>query len=320
MEITSQQLNHPWFVAVWPGMGNVAVSAGYYLMAKLQMRPLAEFYSRELFDLDHIEVHQGLISIGNQPRNRIFVWSDPKQRHDIVLFIGEAQPPTGNYLFCRKLMDYANGLGVEKLFTFASMATEMHPEHEARVFGAATDKKTLHTLQNHHLNIIQGGQISGLNGTLLGAAKERGLSGACLLGEIPHIFSQLPFPKATMAILKVFTNMAHIDLDLSELAGHAQQMERELGGLLAQIEKKISQHRNQPPEEPWSIEPAVTIDEEQAPRINAQQKKHIERLFKQALDDRSKAYELKAFLDRLEVFDDYEDRFLDLFQKPDEDR
>ena len=37
------KLKNPWLVAVWPGMGNVAVSAGYYLMAKLGMHLLAEF-------------------------------------------------------------------------------------------------------------------------------------------------------------------------------------------------------------------------------------------------------------------------------------
>ena len=37
-----QKLNRPWLVAVWPGMGQVAISAGYYLMAKLGMHLLAE--------------------------------------------------------------------------------------------------------------------------------------------------------------------------------------------------------------------------------------------------------------------------------------
>ena len=31
------KFNKPWLVAVWPGMGHVAISAGYYLMAKLGM-------------------------------------------------------------------------------------------------------------------------------------------------------------------------------------------------------------------------------------------------------------------------------------------
>jgi len=42
----------------------------------------------------------------------------------------------------------------------------------------------------------------------------------------------------------------------------------------------------------------------------------IEGLFEQAGKDRSKAFELKQELDRLGVFKEHEDRFLDLFKKP----
>ena len=34
-ELPKLKLKNPWLVAVWPGMGHVAMSAGYYLMAKL---------------------------------------------------------------------------------------------------------------------------------------------------------------------------------------------------------------------------------------------------------------------------------------------
>ena len=36
-------LHHPWLVAVWPGMGGVAVNAGYYMLAKLGMHVMAEY-------------------------------------------------------------------------------------------------------------------------------------------------------------------------------------------------------------------------------------------------------------------------------------
>jgi hypothetical protein len=49
------KLNKPWLVAVWPGIGHVAISAGYYLMAKLGMHVLAEFSPRELFDVEHVD-------------------------------------------------------------------------------------------------------------------------------------------------------------------------------------------------------------------------------------------------------------------------
>ena len=302
-------LSQPWLVAVWPGMGNVALSAGYYLMAKLGMSLLADFSSPELFDVEHVEVKGGLIQAGALPRSRFFVWRDPAQRHDIVLFIGEAQPPLGKYAFCHKLIEYVQGLGVERVFTFAAMATQMHPEHDSRVFAAATDRESLEELRRLELELLEDGQIGGLNGVLLGAAAEAGLRGACLLGEMPHIFAQLPFPKASLAVLQVFTRMARVEIDFAELADQASAVERHLGQLLAEVEEQVT--RQAAPEEEEGYNPEPHEEERLAP----DDQRRIEQLFEQVGRDRSKAYELKSELDRLGVFKDYENRFLDLFRK-----
>ena len=50
------------------------------------------------------------------------------------------------------------------------------------------------------------------------------------------------------------------------------------------------------------------------PRLTPGEEQRIEQLFEEAKQNRSKAYVLKQELDRLEVFADYEDRFLDLFK------
>jgi proteasome assembly chaperone (PAC2) family protein len=301
-------LHHPWLVAVWPGMGNVALNAGFYLLAKLNMTVIAEYEAGELFDLDHVEVKEGMVQLGRRPRNRFFLWTDPKQLHDIVIFLGEAQPPLGKYQFCRQLVTYAKELGIERVFTFAAMATQMHPEHRSRVFGAATDKDSLEELKRLELEILQDGHIGGLNGVLLGAAAETGLRGACLLGEIPHIFAQLPFPKASLAILEVFTTITGIELDFAELAEQARVMEEQLGEFLARVEKTYG--AQQAAEE----EAYATEEPREEERISPADKDRIERLFTAAAQDRAKAFELKQELDRLGIFKEYEDRFLDLFK------
>src|SRR5205823_428671 len=235
-----------------------------------------------------------------RPRNRFFLWSNPNRKHDIVVFLGEAQPPLGKYLLCRKLMDYAKELGVERVFTFAAMATQMHPEHRGRVFAAATDQEILDELKRLELEVLEDGHIGGLNGVLLGAAVESGLRGACLLGEMPHIFSQLPFPKASLAILEVFTTITGIELDFTELAEQARIMEKQLGQLLARIEKSIGSEAATE-EEGQTLEPG---GEQQLSSVNRQR---LERLFDQAERDRSKAFELKQELDRLGVFKEYDE-------------
>lgn len=313
-------LHQPWLVAVWPGMGHVAISAGYYIMSKLGMEAVAEFSPRELFELNHVEVKDGLINTPRLPRSRFYLWNDPEKRHDIVMFIGEAQP-SGIVAFCQALVGYAKSLGVERIFTFAAMATAMHPEHPSRVFVAATDQEMLDELKSDDLQILNEGHISGLNGVVLGEAAAVGMHGACLLGEMPHIFSQLPFPGASLSVVKSFANLAKISIDLDELEQQAKVVAERLGELLMQVEEKLQAKQPEESEEAEEETPEVETfpepPEPAEPQLSRDDLHRIHEMFEQARSDKSKAYILKQELDRLGVFNDYEDEFLDLFQKPD---
>lgn len=310
--------NRPWLIAAWPGMGQVAVNAAVYLLSKQKMEAFAELDTGDLFDVDHVEVVDGLIQPTRRPRSRLFVWKDPDERRDLIIFIGEAQPPLGRSVFCKQIIEFARKVGVERVLTFAAMATEMRPENPSRVFAAATDPETLAELQTHDVETLRGGQISGLNGVLLGAAAEAGLRGACLLGEMPHVFAQLPFPKASLAVLEVFAAAAGAVIDLKELESQAEAVESKLSQLLARFEEASGTRLGgeefaEDEEEESSISPP----EPPEPLVSAVDADRIESLFHEAEKDRAKAFELKGELDRLGIFDRYEDRFLDLFKKAD---
>lgn len=189
------------------------------------------------------------------------------------------------------------------------MATQMHPEHDSRVFAAATDEENLDQLRPLGLTLLEDGQIGGLNGVLLGVAAEAGLHGVCLLGEMPHIFAQLPFPKASQAVLEVFSRMADVEIDFTELSEQAAAVEEHLGQLLAQVEQQMGRQEAEEEQESFGVEPR----EEEG--LSTEDQRTIAGLFEQAQHDRSKAYELKRELDRLGVFKEYEDRFLNLFRK-----
>lgn len=304
------QLHQPWLIAVWPGMGSVAFNAGVYLLSKLEMTLAAEFDVSDLFDVDHVDVSNGIIRQVRRPRQRLFVWRDPARIHDLVVFLGEAQPPVGKYNFCRQLIQKAQLIGVERVFTFAAMASGMRPEHRSRVFIAATNEQLLQEMKNFDLEVLETGNIGGLNGVLLGASAEVGLPGACLLGEMPHIFAQLPFPNASLRILEAFARLTELHLDMSELAERGRIMEQHMQEILSQVEK-VAESRLEGEEESYE-------SEVQRPgQLAAVEESRLEQLFADAAKDRSKAFELKQELDRLDVFSEYEDRFLDLFKKSD---
>ncbi|MCE9563198.1 MAG: PAC2 family protein [Planctomycetes bacterium] len=319
------QLNHPWLVAVWPGMGHVALNAGLYLLSKLGMNSVAELNPSEIFDVETVEVSEGIIQPARRPQTRVFVWTDPKKKHDIVLVVGEAQPPIGRLAFCRQLIAFAKSMKVERVFTFAAMATQARPSAECRVFGAATDKVNLEELKRLELKILENGTIGGLNGVLLAVAAEAGLHGVCLLGEMPHIFAQIPFPKASHAILEVFTTLADIELDFSELDEQVRAIEQQLGDIISRAEQQFNaETAEEENDEPTaSDEPEVVEEVNQLPTNEplpavpprpSSTRRAIEELFDAASTDRAKAFELKGELDRFGLFKEYEDRFLDLFR------
>jgi len=305
------ELNDPWMVAVWPGMGHVAMNAGYYLMAKLGMRLELELPAEGHFEIEQVEVKNGIIRPSHLPRSRFFLWRDPRGERDLVVFQGEAQPPTAVRAYCSRLIDHADELGVKRVFTFAAMATQMAHEDPSRVFGAATDEEGLAECREHDLEILRSGQISGLNGVLLGVAAERGLRGTCLLGEIPQMLAQMPYPKASLAVLEIFRTMVGLNIDLTELARETESVDEQLQTLVSRINEAIRQQQGDTPE---SFGVPTEPEEEETDRLSADDRKRIEELFGEAERDRSQAYRLKKELDRLEAFGEYEDRFLDLFR------
>jgi hypothetical protein len=130
---------------------------------------------------------------------------------------------------------------------------------------------------------------------------------------MPHIFAQFPFPKASLAVLRVFAKFARLELDLTELEEQSQAIEEKLGELLSRVEQALTHPEQAEEEERYATASDTGIEEE--PRLAPADEQRLERLFSEAEQDRSRAYELKGELDRLGVFKDYEDRFLDLFKK-----
>jgi hypothetical protein len=314
-----------WLIAVWPGMGNVAVGAGAYLLTKLKARMIHELPASDFFDLQHIEVKHGVAVAGRLPRNMFFEWRNPQGKRDLLIFLGEAQPPLHGYALCHKLLEFAAQKNIKRVFTFAAMATQLHPSNEPRVFGVSSDKAAIDELRSVEVTILKEGQISGMNGILVAAAAERGLPGTCLLGELPYFAAGVPNPKASKAVLEVFCTMAGIELDFEELEKQAETVEQ---GLLELLEKMQEAARQQgeaaeatfgPPEATGEAE---TEEEKPAannrrgePKLDYATRAKIEKLFDAARQDRSRSVQLKQELDRLGVFRQYEDRFLDLFKK-----
>lgn len=310
-------VNQHWLVAAWPGMGNVAVIAAGYIIQKLKLQQIGELPRRERFDVGAVEVKKGVIAKPRMPRNLIYQGGGTPDLPKMTVFIGEAQPSTGGYAFAQELLNKAAELGCTRIVTFASMASQLHPMAQPRVYGATTQEDLLDELSRLEVKIVEEGQIGGLNGVLLGAAAERGVPGSCLMGEIPFFAPGMPNPKAARAVVDAFALMAGLNIEVDELSKHAEAIDQTLLQMMEKMQEQ-GQLGSNAPDAPEPGEEFGASNEPATPRkpdIDDVARGRLEQMFAAAIADRSKSMALKQELDRLGVFKEYENRFLDLFKR-----
>ncbi len=310
----TMQLRDPYLVAAWPGMGSVALAAASYLVSKLEAKTIEEVPPENYFDVSAVVIEGGVISRVRFPRSVFFGWKSPSSGgRDLLLFVSEAQPTWRGHEYCDRVLDVAARHGVQQIFTFAAAPTPIHPRAKPRVLAATNDRTLLPRVREEGLSVLEEGQISGLNGVLLGSALARGLPGLCLLGEIPFYAVGVPNPKASLAVLEVFGQLTGIEIDFTELREQSRAVEEGLVQLLEQAQAAGAAPPQSDDETPSFTPPSVEEDAEA--RITPAVRKRIEELFRRAQTDRSLALILKQELDRHGCFKEYEDRFLDLFKK-----
>jgi proteasome assembly chaperone (PAC2) family protein len=85
------------------------------------------------------------------------------------------------------------------------------------------------------------GNITGLNGLLLGVAKKRGFEAICLMGEIPVYLQGFPlsYPKASKSVLEVLSHSLKIEVNLDTLDELDQKVQQRIEEFYQQVPLEI---------------------------------------------------------------------------------
>ena len=304
------KLKNPNFVAAWPGMGNVAINAVNYLKNKLGAKPLGGLSPEGFFSSTGAVVSKQIVKPPEAPSNKFYYYKAPSSDHDILFFIGSVQPiPHKEYEFGVSVLNIAKIFGIKNIYTTAAAPSDMYFKNEPRVFAVPNNSDQLKLLMEYGVHFMGDGNIAGLNGLLISIAAEMGIQGTCLLGEIPFFTAQIEFPSASLAVLDILTKLLKVEIDMVDLELYANQKEKEIEPLAALLSSQ------NPDEESSSlVDQVVPKKEDKVPRSV---RLKVEKLFRQAEFDQTykSKMRLKEELDRFELFEEYLDRFLDLFKK-----
>jgi uncharacterized protein len=240
------KLRSPNLLAAWPGIGNVAMILSNYLKAKLPFKDLGYLEPSYFFDPIGVLVKDNVVEAPTFPQSQFYYWKNDNGDHDLILFIGDDQPVSKGYDLANCVLDVGERFGVGRVYTCAAAITRIHHTEPPKVWGVATSHLVADDLEQYNLENASNLQIAGLNGLLLGVAKERALDGVCLLGEVPVYASRVPNPMAALAVLKVLTTILEIRIDLAELAKMAVDAGERIKQVAAQAMEEYIDYFTEP--------------------------------------------------------------------------
>ena len=227
------ELKSPYLIAAWPGMGGVAVTSAKYLTDSLGAEELGEIDPHGFFDLGGVLVEEYMVEELGYPENKFYFWE--RGGGDLLIFIGDAQPEKGGYELANLILDVGQRLGVKRVFTFAAAPSHIHHVQRPSVLGVATSPDLVSELRGYDIGLLKEGNISGMNGLLIGVARERNMEGICLLGEIPVYTAPIVNPRSSKAVLEVLSQMLALDIDLSEMDSWARKTDEEIETNIARL-------------------------------------------------------------------------------------
>jgi proteasome assembly chaperone (PAC2) family protein len=240
------KLNAPNMLAAWPGIGNVAIIVANYLKNKLGFKELGALEASYFFDPIGVLVKDNVVEAPNFPQSQFYYWKNEGGKSDLILFIGDDQPVAKGYELANCVLDLGQKFQIKRLYTCAAAMTRIHHTEPPRVWGVATSPQGAGDLKKYNLVQAANLQIAGLNGLLLGVAKERAIDGVCLLGEVPLYATRVQNPMAALAVMKVLTGILEVEVDLGDLAKMAVETGERMKQVAAQAMEEYIDYFTEP--------------------------------------------------------------------------
>lgn len=247
--IEEPELHNPVMLCGWPGIGNIGITAIDTLRGVVRAQEFGEVEPLDFFYPRKVVIQKGIIADLEFPTSKFYF--QRIRNHDVIFFIGEEQPRERatpyaegrkGYEMAELVLDVAAKFGCQRIYTSGAAVTQIHHSATPQVWAVPNNPALIEEIETYPntllMSNVEGGGsqgfISGLNGLLLGVAKERNIDAICLMGEIPYYLqgTPWPYPKASISVIEVLARSLGIEIELTHLEQLAKKIEKNVDEFL----------------------------------------------------------------------------------------
>lgn len=228
------KLHSPKLVAAFTGWNDAADAASNgvrHLIEAWQAQPLAEIDPEEFTDFATVRPHVRLTA--EQRRTIVWptvgMWSASTPGGDVILLLGP-EPALQWRLFTEQVIAVAAKFEVSLVITLGALLADVPHSRPVQLIGTSTDDATI---ERFDLQRSRYEGPTGIVGVLQDAFGRAGLATASLWAAVPAYASQLPSPKATIALLRRACDMLGTPGPFGDLQAAADAYEARVSTLVA---------------------------------------------------------------------------------------
>lgn len=227
-------LHRPKLIAAFTGWNDAADAASNgvrHLVEAWAAAPLAEIDPEEFTDFATVRPHVRLTP--EQRRTIVWptvgLWSASTPGGDVILMLGP-EPALRWRLFTEQVVAIASRFDASLVITLGALLADVPHSRPVQLMGTSTDQEVI---DRFDLQRSRYEGPTGIVGVLQDACSRAGLPTASLWAAVPAYASQVPSPKATLALVQRTCDMIGTPAPVGDLPAAADEYHRRVTSLVA---------------------------------------------------------------------------------------
>jgi proteasome assembly chaperone (PAC2) family protein len=215
----------------WNDAGDAASNSVRHLVEAWGAAPLAEIDPEEFTDFATVRPHVRLTA--DRQRTIVWptvgVWSASTPGGDVILVLGP-EPALRWRLFTEQIVGIAEQYEASMVLTLGALLADVPHTRPVQLIGTATDHDII---ERFDLQRSRYEGPTGIVGVLQDAVTRQGMASASLWAAVPAYASQVPSPKATLALVLRACEILGTSAPVSRLQAEADEYDRKVTAFVA---------------------------------------------------------------------------------------